>query len=204
MIRLIRGTIAAIGKDYLVIEVGQSSSASPTAIATGIGLKIFVTGPTLAKYQTDSSLLLHTYLQVREDALSLFGFETEEELDIFEQLLSVNGVGPKVALSTLSTLSPDSLRLALANEEAAIIAQVPGIGKRTAQKIVLELKDKIQAPVGDLVILAQTTDADSEVIEVLTSLGYSLVEAQRAVQQLPKDVTSVEERLRLALSQFSQ
>lgn len=96
------------------------------------------------------------------------------------------------------------MRLALTNEEAAIIAQVPGIGKRTAQKIVLELKDKIQAPAGDLVALAQTTDADSEVIEALTSLGYSLVEAQRAVQQLPKDVTSVEERLRLALSQFSQ
>ena len=138
-----------------------------------------------------------------KDALTLYGFESEEELGMFELLLGVNGVGPKVALSTLSTLTPDALRMALTNEEPAVIARVPGIGKRTAQKVVLELKDKVQ-PLGDgLEALAQTSDADAEVIEALTALGYSVVEAQRAVQQLPKDAVGVEERLRLALSQFA-
>jgi Holliday junction DNA helicase RuvA len=117
-------------------------------------------------------------------------------------LLNVSGVGPKVALATLSMLTPDVLRLALANDEPALIARVPGVGKRTAQKIVLELKDKVQPAVAGLAALAQVTDIDTEVIEALTALGYSVVEAQRAVQKLPRDVTTVEDRLRLALSQF--
>lgn len=146
--------------------------------------------------------MLHTYLQVREDALTLYGFESEDELAIFELLLTVSGVGPKVALSTLSTLSPDALRLALSNSEPGVIARVPGIGKRTAEKIVLELKDKVKAPASGVEALAQISAADAEVIEALVALGYSIVEAQRAIQSLPKDVTAVEDRLRLALSGF--
>ncbi len=146
--------------------------------------------------------MLHTYLQVREDALTLYGFESEDELAIFELLLTVSGVGPKVALSTLSTLSPDALRLALSNSEPGVIARVPGIGKRTAEKIVLELKDKVKVPASGVEALAQISAADAEVIDALVALGYSIVEAQRAVQLLPKDVTAVEERLRLALSGF--
>lgn len=146
--------------------------------------------------------MLHTYLQVREDALTLYGFESEDELAIFELLLTVSGVGPKVALSTLSTLSPDALRLALSNNEPAMLARVPGVGKRTAEKIVLELKDKVKAPASGVEALAQISAADAEVIDALVALGYSIVEAQRAVQTLPKDVTAVEERLRLALSGF--
>ena len=199
MIRLLRGTVIIKGKDHLVVEVGQTAAT----IAGGIGLKVFVTLPAVAQAAIDSNILLHTYLQVREDALTLFGFETEEELEIFELLLGVNGVGPKVALSTLSTFSPDALRLALASEEPAVIAQVPGIGKRTAAKIILDLKDKVKAPAGELEAFAQTTNDDSEVIEALISLGYSVVEAQRAVQKLPQDVEGIEERLRLALSQFT-
>ena len=146
--------------------------------------------------------MLHTYLQVREDALTLYGFVSEDELAIFELLLTVSGVGPKVALSTLSTLSPDALRLALSNSEPGVIARVPGIGKRTAEKIVLELKDKVKAPASGVEALAQISAADAEVIEALVALGYSIVEAQRAIQSLPKDVTAVEDRLRLALSGF--
>ena len=140
---------------------------------------------------------------MREDALTLYGFESEDELQMFELLLGVSGVGPKVALSTLSTLSPDALRLALANEEPALIARAPGVGKRTAEKIVLELKDKVKLPTSGLAALALTSETDSDVIEALTSLGYSVVEAQRAVQKLPKEITKLEDRLRLALSQFS-
>ncbi|MCB0024593.1 MAG: Holliday junction branch migration protein RuvA [Caldilinea sp.] len=195
MLRIVRGTVAMRLKDALVVDTGGASG--------GIGFKIAVPEPTAARFQDGAAVFLHTYLQVREDALSLFGFETEEELAIFELLLTVSGVGPKVALSTLSTLSPDALRLALANNEPAMIARVPGVGKRTAEKIVVELKDKIKAPATGIEALANINAADAEVIDALIALGYSVVESQRAVQALPKDVTQVEERLRLALRNFS-
>lgn len=195
MLRIVRGTVAMRLKDALVVDTGAASG--------GIGFKIAVPEPTAARFQDGAAVFLHTYLQVREDSLSLFGFETEEELGIFELLLTVSGVGPKVALATLSTLSPDALRLALANNEPALIARVPGVGKRTAEKIVVELKDKIKAPTSGIEALANINAADAEVIDALIALGYSVVESQRAVQALPKDVTQVEERLRLALRNFS-
>lgn len=194
MIRLVRGTVISRGHDHAVVDLGAGGF--------GLGLKVYLPIPTLAQSTIGQMITFHTYLQVREDALTLYGFESEDELNMFELLITVNGVGPKVALSTLSTLTPDSLRLALTTEEPGIIARVPGIGKRTAQKIVLELKDKVQ-PLGDgLAALAHASDVDSEVIEALTALGYSVVEAQRAVQRLPKEAVGVEDRLRLALSQF--
>ena len=194
MIRMVRGTVMARGKDYLVIDVG------------GVGYKVFVPEPAALAADINEQLLLHTYLQVREDALNLFGFANADELAMFELLLGVNGVGPKVALATLGVLSPELLRSAIVSEEPAMIARVPGVGKRTAEKIVLELRDKLKQFGGGsgLQSLAYATDVDSEVIDALTSLGYSVVEAQRAVQKLPKEVGGVEERLRLALSQFTQ
>jgi Holliday junction DNA helicase RuvA len=194
MIRSIRGVVIARTRDAVVVDVGAASGS--------LGFKVFVPEPTAARLLEGAPVLLHTYLQVREDALTLFGFESDDELNVFELLLTVNGVGPKVALATLSTLSPDALRLALANQEPAIIARVPGIGKRTAEKIVLELKDKVKPPAGNLEALAQLTSIDTEVIDALVALGYSVVEAQRAVQGLPKDAVTVEERLRYALSHF--
>ena len=190
MIRMVRGTVMARGKDYLVIDVG------------GIGYKVFVPEPAALAATTNEELMLHTYLQVREDALNLFGFADVEELAMFELLLGVNGVGPKVAMATIGVLSPDMLRMAVASEEPAMIARVPGVGKRTAEKIVLELRDKVKHISGGVQSLAYATDVDSEVIDALISLGYSVVEAQRAVQKLPKEAVGVEERLRLALSQF--
>jgi len=195
MIRSVRGTVLNQGKGYLVLEVGAAG-------AGGLGLRVFTPEAISAQYQQGDSVLLHTYLQVREDALALYGFTTEDELAMFELLLSVSGVGPRVGLATLSTLSPDALRSAIANDEPALVARVPGVGKRTAQKIVLDLKDKVIAPAAGFSGFAQITGADSEVIDALTSLGYSVVEAQRAVQKLPKEAVGVEERLRLALSQF--
>jgi len=194
MIRVVRGIVLQRGKDSLIVEVGSASG--------GMGFKVSTPEPTAAQFREGDNVTLHTYLQVREDALALYGFATEEELTTFELLLSVNGVGPRVALATLSTLSPDALQLAIANDEPGIVARVPGIGKRTAQKIVLDLKDKFAATASPLGALAHVADDDSEVIDALTSLGYSVVEAQRAIQKLPKDVKGVEERLRLALSQF--
>ena len=191
MIRMVRGTVMARGKDYLVIDVG------------GVGYKVFVPEPAALSASTDDVLMLHTYLQVREDALNLFGFAEVEELEMFELLLGVSSVGPKVAMAILGVLNPEMLRTAIASEEPAMIARVPGVGKRTAEKIVLELRDKVKQPSG-LQSFAYATDVDSEVIDALTSLGYSVVEAQRAVQKLPKEAQGVEERLRLALSQFTQ
>jgi Holliday junction DNA helicase RuvA len=191
MIRMLRGTVIARGKDYLVIDVN------------GVGYKVFVPEPAALAADNNQEIILHTYLQVREDALNLFGFADAEELAMFELLLGVNGVGPKVALATLSVLSPDMLRMAVAAEEPAMIARVPGVGKRTAEKIVIDLRDKVKQTSG-LQTIAYATDVDSEVIDALISLGYSVVEAQRAVQKLPKDAEGVEERLRLALSHFTQ
>lgn len=190
---MIRGTTLAHGSDHVVVDVGGTGG--------GLGVKVFVPEPTAAEAALNMAITLHTYLQVREDALNLYGFISEDELTLFELLLGVNGVGPKVALATLSTLSPDAIRMALANDEPAMIARVPGIGKRTAQKIVLELRDKVR-PSADFEVLAGAIDIDTEVIEALTTLGYSVVEAQRAVQQIPSDVDNLEDRLRIALSQF--
>lgn len=195
MIRIVSGTVVAAGKNYVVVEVGSSSA--------GIGLRVFVPDPILTRYRPGVTVSLHTYLQVRESELSLYGFEHPEELAVFELLLGVSGVGPKVALATLSTLTPDALRLAVANKEPGIVSRVPGIGKRTAEKIVLELQGKLTPAEDTLAQLANTMDADSEVIDALTALGYSVVEAQRAVQKIPADVVGVEDRLRVALSQFS-
>ncbi|MEM7530727.1 MAG: Holliday junction branch migration protein RuvA [Chloroflexota bacterium] len=195
MIRLIRGEVVATSKDSLVIDIGHQGA--------GIGLQVHVPAPSAAKYRDGDTVTLQTYLQMREDALTLYGFESTDELDIFELLIGISGVGPKVALATLSTLSPDALRLALANDEPAVIARTPGVGKRTAQKIVLELKDKVSAPTDSLQSLAATTDADTEVMDALVALGYSVVEAQRSLQAIPSEVVGVEERLRFALAQFN-
>jgi Holliday junction DNA helicase RuvA len=195
MIRLIRGAVSARGKDYVVVDAGGPSG--------GVGYKVFVPEPVAMQAGNSLTVTLHTYLQVREDALNLYGFLTEEELAMFELLLGVNGVGPKVALATLSVLNPDALRVAVANEEPGLIARVPGVGKRTAEKIVLELRDKIKPMAHGIQALAHTADVDVEVIEALIALGYSVVEAQRAIQKVPKDAVGVEDRLRLALSQFT-
>jgi holliday junction DNA helicase RuvA len=140
---------------------------------------------------------------VRQDALSLFGFETRESRDYFNLLLTVNGIGPRLAMAVLSTLSPDAIRRAIFHEQAEVFSRVPGVGKKTAQKIMLTLQDKIKGEEG-LEPVARFSDADAEILEALTTLGYSVVEAQAALQSIPRDAPKdVEDRLRLALQYFS-
>ncbi len=192
MIATVRGEITHVEETALIVEVG------------GVGLRIFVPAPLAARAQAGEIILLHTHLAVRENDLSLYGFETPGDRSLFNLLLGVDGVGPKVALAVLSTLSLDTVKRALANDEADIFARVPGVGKKTAQKIALHLQGRLK-PEDTLQAVAALSDVDGEVLAALTALGYSVVEAQAAIQSLPKDAPPhVEERLRLALGYFNK
>ncbi|HIC88896.1 MAG TPA: Holliday junction branch migration protein RuvA [Anaerolineae bacterium] len=190
MIARLEGRVIAQGKDHLVVDVG------------GIGFRVYVPAPLLAEARLSEPIGLFTHLHVREQEMTLYGLGSQEDLDLFKLLLSVNGVGPRAALAMVSALSSDTLRRAIGRGEEALLSRVPGIGPKTARKIIFQLKDKVQAS-GVEEGLAALTEADAQVIDALTTLGYSIVEAQRAVQSLPRDVTDVEERLRMALAQFA-
>jgi Holliday junction DNA helicase RuvA len=191
MIASLNGEITEIGNDSLVIRLG------------GLGLRVFVPSPLRNRLRPGEVIELQTHLVVREDALSLYGFETGEEREFFVLLLGVNGVGPRTALSVLSVLTPDAIRRAVVSEQSEIFSRAPGIGKKTAQKILLHLQGRIRAeslpgPPSAL------SEVEAEVLAALTSLGYSVVEAQTAIQAIPRDAAQdVETRLRLALQYFS-
>ncbi|GAB4526856.1 MAG: Holliday junction branch migration protein RuvA [Anaerolineales bacterium] len=188
MIASIRGTIAQTLDGALVIDVG------------GIGVLVHTPDALPRSALPGEKTFLHTYLVVREDALTLYGFETAGERDLFHILLGINGVGPRLALTILSTLSPDAVRRAVFNEQAEVFQRVPGIGRKTAQKMLLHLQDRLKPSSGELEGLGSLGDADTEVLDALTALGYSIVEAQAALQRLPKDTPpDVETRLRLVL-----
>ncbi len=190
MIATLRGEISQIEENALVVEVG------------GVGLRVFVPAPLRGQAKVGEAAFLFTHLVVREDALTLYGFESQVDRDLFNTLLGVDGVGPKVALSVLSTMTFDAIQRAVFAEEGDILSRVPGVGKKTAQKMALHLKDKLK-PMDALARVAAMADYDSEVLAALTALGYSVVEAQAAIQSIPKDAPKeVEERLRLALGYF--
>jgi Holliday junction DNA helicase RuvA len=188
MIASIEGTLRGIAKGSVVVEVG------------GIGLRVHVPEPFLGHCgPVGSTVSLRTHLHVREDELTLYGCATEDELALFELLLTVSGIGPKVALAVLSSLSPDQIRQAIATEQGSVLSSVPGIGAKTAEKIIFHLKDKVRAPAVEPVPVQRITDVDSEVIAALTGLGYSVVEAQTALQHIDPALEAVEDRLRAAL-----
>ena len=191
MIASVKGRVSAVGRGYLVVDVG------------GVGLKVHVPAPALDQASPGRMVELFTHLHVRENELALYGCASEGELALFELLLGVAGVGPRVALAILSKMPADSLRRAIAQERAELLARVPGIGPKTAKKIIFHLKDKVQAEMG-VAVTPVLSEADAEVIAALTSLGYSIVEAQAAVQSLPRDEElSIEERIRRALAYFA-
>ena len=190
MIATLRGEISQIEESALILEVG------------GVGLRVFVPAPLRTRMKAGEALLLYTHLVVREDSLTLYGFEAQSERELFTILLGVDGVGPKVALSVLSTMTLDAIQRAVFADEAELLGRVPGVGKKTAQKMALHLKDKLK-PTDALAQVAAMSETDSEVLAALTALGYSVVEAQSAIQSLPKDAPDdTEERLRLTLQYF--
>lgn len=192
MIASLSGTILKIENSSLVVNVG------------GVGIRVFVPRTVLEDVGgVGRSIRLHTHMIVREQELSLYGFETEEDLQLFEVLLGVNGVGPKVALAILATLSPELLKSAIMREETAVLQRVPGIGKKTAERIMFQLRDKLDlSQVSTAVPLV--SDVDADVIDFLTGLGFSIVEAQSALQNIPRDVKSFDERVQMALQHLDQ
>lgn len=191
MIAFLEGTVLTVEEGSLVIMEG------------GVGLRVFVVPGLVHQSHAGQKAALFTHLIVREDLLALYGFERTDERELFTQLLGVNGVGPRLALAILGTLSTDMIKRAVLSEQADVFGRVPGVGKTTAQKILLYLKGKIK---GDLETLGGAIlDVDTEVLEALTSLGYSVVEAQAVIQALPKDAPKdVESRLRMALQYFQK
>lgn len=192
MIASISGTVQKIESNSLILHVG------------GVGIRVFVPRTVLEDVGgAGRRFTLYTDLQVREDDLSLFGFESEEDLQLFEVLLGVNGVGPKVALAILGTLSPELLKSAVMREEAAVLQRVPGIGKKTAERIMFHLRDKLDlgSPTTSLPLVS---DVDADVIDILTGLGFSIVEAQAALQHVPRDVSAIDERVGAALQYLDQ
>lgn len=190
MIATLRGEVSQVEDNALILDVG------------GVGLRVFVPAPFRTRTKAGEAVLVYTHLIVREDALTLYGFESQAERELFNILLGVDGVGPKAALSVLSTLSLDAVQRAVFSDEVEILNRVPGIGKKTAQKMAIHLKDKLK-PMDTLAGVAAMTDRDSEVLAALTALGYSVVEAQAAIQSLPKDAPEdTEERLRMTLQYF--
>ncbi len=192
MIASISGEITQVLESQIVIQIG------------GVGLLLNLPEDTCLSCRPGDKRAFHTYLVVREDQLSLFGFTTLEERDLFVHLIGVAGIGPKIALATLTALTPETIRRAITGDQPEIFANVPGIGKKTAQKIILDLQGKIQ-PLEPLQAVSRMDEIDAEVMEALTALGYSIVEAQTALQSLSRDDqgADAETRLRKALQYFS-
>lgn len=195
MIASLRGTLIHLGADHMVVETG------------GVGYLVYAPRLVLgAAGAVGEPIFLYTVLIVREDSMTLYGFATQEQRGLFESFLTVSGVGPKVALSLLSAGQPDEIRSAIAHGDTARLARVPGIGKKTADRLVLELKGKIDLkglPAGVAGALPAQTAVNSELGELLVSLGYSSAEAAAAIAALPADAPAeLEERLRLALRYF--
>ena len=188
MIASILGNIDAIGTDWLVINVN------------GVGFKISVPTSVLSEGGIiGREIKVFTHLHVREDELTLYGFISQEDLRIFETVLSVSGIGPKTALAMLSAMNADQLSVAIASADTAMLTSIPGIGKKTAERLILELKDKVGAIVS-ITTGGRMAQENADVIAALSSLGYSVAEATRAVGALPDGKKlSLEERLKLAL-----
>lgn len=180
MIAYIKGTIVDISDDSIVVD------------HNGIGFNIFV--PNGYAYTMGDEVKIHTYTNVKEDAFNLFGFDGKDQLELFKMLISVNGIGPKGGLAILSVLNADALRLAIFNEDAAAIAKAPGVGKKTAERVILELKGKVKlSDVEQMPSLSTTLSSVSlagmdsqrkDAIEALTALGYSSTEAVKAVSKV--------------------
>jgi Holliday junction DNA helicase RuvA len=191
MIAGLKGKIEAISSNWVVIDVG------------GISFQVFLPTSTLSNLGVvGQTARLHTYLHVREDNLTLYGFSSAREMSVFQTLISVSGVGPKLGLAMLSAMDAEQLSLAIYSGDNTLLTSIPGVGKKMAERIILELKDKINT--GWITQDLESVQGNGDVLAVLTSLGYSVTEATRAVAALPMSPMSLEEKVKLALKTFTE
>jgi Holliday junction DNA helicase RuvA len=184
MIGFVEGKIESSNDKYVIIDVN------------GIGYKIFISLNTFKNLpEKNKKAKLYTYLYVREDKMQLYGFITQEELEFFELLVSISGIGPKGALSILTVASVKTLKKAIISGESDILTKVSGIGKKMAEKVVLELKNKIE----DMPIGEEKITHDSEALDALVALGYKLTEAREALRKIPEDIKDIGEKVKQAL-----
>ena len=192
MISTITGKVQSKHTDSLVLDV------------QGLGFEVTVTRSILSDAEPGDVIFLHTYLVVRQDLLALYGFRNLEEKQFFLMFLGVEGIGPRLAMAILSTLSLDNIRTAVVSEQPEIFSRVPGVGKKTAQKILIHMQGRI-SPDAAFDLRKATSSAEDQVLEALVGLGYSIVEAQTAIQALSKDLPdTVEDKLRVALQYFNR
>lgn len=191
MISSLRGVLQRLGPGEVVVEVG------------GFGIQVMVPTSVLDQLpDVGQMVFLHTRMVVREDSIALYGFESQEQRRLFDLLLQVSGIGPRLAVAILSHLSPELLRASVSSGQAEPLTRVPGIGRKTAERIVFHLREKLEAPEGPVPSLS---GLDTDVLQALTALGYGLGEAQAAVQSIPPDAPQdLEERVRLALRHFAR
>lgn len=188
MIAILRGRVVNRGVDWAIIDVG------------GVGFRVFVPATTAAALPpVGEETTLHVHTHLRENTLALYGFVGEDELRLFEQIIGVSGMGPKLALTALSTLRPDEFRRAVVEEDAATLTRIPGIGRKTAQRIILELKGKLEAPVAADVPVetAAFAPVDSDAVAALVALGYAEVDAVRAVRAARRASPATDDAARL-------
>lgn len=195
MISYLRGKIKFKKNNFLIIDVA------------GVGYKVYVNESLLAELNLDSEFELFIYQHVREDALDLYGFNTVDDLELFELLLSVSGVGPKSALGVSAVASPDDLKEAIGRGDSSVLIKVSGIGKKTAERVILELREKI----GDLKInKSENTGGDSRIsasadeIDALMALGYSLFEARDTLRKVDPNIKDSGERIKAALKSLGK
>lgn len=166
---------------------------------SGVGYKVFLTDFTLGKIagSGEGSFFIHTY--VREDIFALYGFINIEEKEMFELLISISGIGPKAAMGILSIADPVSIQAAILNNDPSILTKVSGVGKKTAERVILELQNKVaDLSIGD----KKEALLDSETIEALMSMGYSAFQAREALKLIPKEIESIEEKIKFALKEI--
>lgn len=192
MISRIRGTVLTLKPPAAIVDV------------QGVGFRVMCSQAALDTLDLGRACDLHTHLIVREDDLSLYGFSSEEEVELFLLLLTVQGIGARTALAMLSKLAPETLREAIVTQQVETLSRVPGIGKKTAEKVIFSLKSKLGGlDVAPTMSAVPLTAVDTEVIAALTALGYSIAEAQGALASLPRgEKLDLEEKLRRALAYF--
>jgi Holliday junction DNA helicase RuvA len=199
MIGFLRGKVAALKADYCLLDVN------------GVGYRVFVAGSTRNKLRLKDEAQLFTYMNVYQDGITLYGFASEEEYDIFQLLIGVSGIGPKVALGILSAITVESLCKAIQNKQATVLTKLPGIGKKSAERLILELKDKVAFAAADDVEEILTLDLEgptgddmmSEAQAALVALGYSQAEIAPVLKKATKCKTT-EEVIKLALKQLNK